>query len=297
MNRQGLVKKQIVDKNGKRTYVWVKQDKEKKLYKLSTSVESIVKEAFSENGAFKGMSTMEIFADKSGEFTEERRKLHSKIIDKAFEGKKPNKKGAQITSIMMGGAPSSGKSTLVESGLIGIHKDMVHIDADMVKAQIPEYQLMSAQNNPFGASFTHKESSKVTEAILSKATKEGYSALLDGTGNKSYEHLKSRVDVLKKAGHKVVAKYVTMDTALSLKLNQLRFKKTGRLVPNEFVKEVNKNIATVLLQAIENKLFDELTLYDTNIEGKPRKVLTFTNGKLDIHSQNLYKNFLRKRDE
>lgn len=292
-NKAKLSPKKIRDKNGKLTTVWVKTESSTSSPD-KLSAEEIVKEAQHPEGKYFGKDTSEIFY-QDGKLTNGRSRLHADIISNHFKGHNPTK--GKITSVMMGGAPASGKSSVVDGKLIEMPSDLVHIDADKVKKQIPEYQLMESQGNAYGASFTHRESSEITNQVLKKCADDGYGVLLDGTGNKSYEHMSKRVKLLKAAGHRVVANYVTMDTELSLKLNKMRFKATKRMVPESYVKAVNKGITPIVLQAIKEGLFDELRLFDTNIQNKPRKILTFANGKLDIHDKKLYEAFLKKAEE
>jgi len=58
-----------------------------------------------------------------------------------------------------------------------------------------------------------------------------------------------------------------------------------------FVKESDD---LTIPQLIENKAFDELFLWDTNIENHPRLVLSQVNGKLEVKNPILYENFKKK---
>lgn len=46
---------------------------------------------------------------------------------------------------------------------------------------------------------------------------------------------------------------------------------------------------------IKNKVYDDLYLWDTNINGNPRLILSQINGALNIKDKALYKKFLLKR--
>ena len=45
---------------------------------------------------------------------------------------------------------------------------------------------------------------------------------------------------------------------------------------------------------IEKPIYDELYLWDTNINGKPRLILSLANGLLKIEDNDLYLRFLAK---
>jgi predicted ABC-type ATPase len=101
--------------------------------------------------------------------------------------------------------------------------------------------------------------------------------------------------MIKAAGHKVIANYVTLDLNLALSNNQKRFEETGRKVPEEYVRGVSKNIPNIVVQAIKIGLFDELHLFDTNIHNQPRKILSHVDGVLTIYDQGLYDTFLKQQ--
>lgn len=260
----------------------------------------VIEEAFKEGGLFEGKDTLDIYKEGGyygdGEWTPKRKELHDNIVKNYLsKGKKP--KGKVPVSIMMGGAPASGKSSVIKAGLLDVPDGLITIDADEMKAQLPEYKEMAANKDHRGAAFAHEESSYLSKRVLGEATGEGYGILMDGTGNTSPESVKKKVAMIKKAGHRVVANYVTLDLELSLKNNEDRFKKTGRKVPESYVKKVNKNIPNIVEKALSGELgFDELHLYDTNINGKPRKILEYNDGKLTMHDQALYDNFMKKKD-
>ena len=72
--------------------------------------------------------------------------------------------------------------------------------------------------------------------------------------------------------------------------------KTGRAIPDDFIKFANQNGSKVLPEAIEKGLFDDVRLWDTNINGTPRLILEHKNNVTKIHDQKLYERFLAKRD-
>ena len=50
-------------------------------------------------------------------------------------------------------------------------------------------------------------------------------------------------------------------------------------------------------EVIERKLFDELYLWDTNVNGTPRLILKQIDGVLTIENRELYNRFLKKAKE
>ena len=99
---------------------------------------------------------------------------------------------------------------------------------------------------------------------------------------------------MKSNGHRVKADYVILDTDLSLKLAKARAIKSGREVPEAYIKKVNKTVSDILPEAIKKGYFDEVNLWDTNINGKPRLILRHIDGVTTIENQKLYDRFLAK---
>jgi predicted ABC-type ATPase len=229
---------------------------------------------------------------KDGVYTKQRQKLHDRIQTNKLRGHTPV--GKEKTVYMTGGPSANGKSTLINSGKVKHPKNMVTIDSDAIKGDLPEYNALLKIKDPRAAAFAHEESSFVSKKILKTSVDGNYNALLDGTGDGSIESLTKKIKGMKANGHRVSAEYVTLDTDLSLKLAKIRGKKTGRFIPDEFIKNANQKGSTVLVKALENDLFDDMRLWDTNVNGVPRLILEHKNHKTKIFDKKLYDRFLAK---
>ena len=240
--------------------------------------------------------TQELYQVEDGVYDKGRQQLHQEIIRK-YLGDNSSKSD---TVFMLGGAPANGKSTLVDSGMLKFPKGSLVIDADKVKAMIPEYASMLASGDKnlvaAAANFVHEESSMLGKSIQEKAFKKGMSVVIDGVNDGKFEKVQKNVARIKEltGGKRVRADYVTLDTDLSLKLARARAAKTGRMVPEEVILSGNKGIAEIVPKLIENRTFDELYLWDTNINGTPRLILRQIDGKLEIFDDKLYAEFLKK---
>ena len=231
------------------------------------------------------------FMDKKGNLTPERQALHDDIVESFFSGSKPI---ANPVARMTGGGPASGKSVLTNTGKIKLPKNIVKIDTDEIKKFLPEYNLKVDFDDFKAAAFAHDESSLLGKRIMKKAAEQNRNLFLDGTGDSSYEKLAKKVKVMRSSGQKVVADYVTVDTAEAIRRNEARFRKTGRMVPNSFVSNTHSNISKILPEALENNLFDEVNLWDTNTQGKTIKVMSSKDGKTTIFRKDLWERFLSK---
>ena len=147
------------------------------------------------------------------------------------------------------------------------------------------------------ANFVHEESSLLGKTIQKEAFGKDLSVVIDGVNDGSFAKVEKNVARIKDltGGKRVRADYVTLDSDLSMKLAQARSAKTGREVPARVILEGNKGIAEVVPQLIKHSTFDELYLWDTNINGKPRLILKQIDGKLEILEPKLYEAFLKKQ--
>lgn len=229
------------------------------------------------------------------EYTKGRKALQDRIIKNYTKGYN----ASSDTIYMLGGAPANGKSTLVDSGLLPHPKGAMVVDADKVKGMIPEYRnMLKSQDKDLiraAANFVHEESSMLGKRIQKYAFDKDIAMVIDGVNDGSYEKVSDRVvSMRKQTGKRVRADYVSLDTDLSIKLAQIRAEKTGREVPLKFIKDNNREISKLIPKLIDGKVFDELYLWDTNINGTPRLILSQINGVLKIEDMALYERFLKK---
>lgn len=242
-----------------------------------------------EEGNFREDS-LNMHTSANGELTPEREALHNEIIDD-FLSKGGSKKGIAYN---LGGAPANGKSTLVDSKLIGNPENVVHIDPDQIKARLPEYKAMTSAGDFQAASFTHEESSLISKKLLAKANERKLDMVVDGVGDGGIDKIEAKVAGMKRAGFYTRADYVSLDTDLSLNLATARALKTGREVPKAYIEKMNSEISHLVPELQKRNVFDELNLWDTNIAGKPRLVFSKKDGIFTIHDKELYNRFLSK---
>lgn len=238
--------------------------------------------------------TQDVFS-RNGIYNESRSRLHDDIV-KAYLG---NAKVKSDYVYMLGGAPANGKSTLVDSGLLPHPKGALVIDPDKVKSMIPEYQKMITSGDKTliaaAANFVHEESSLLGKRIQKEAFNRGVATIVDGVNDGSFDKVAEKVSKIREmSGKRIRADYVSLDTDLSLKLAQLRAEKTGRVVPESYIRSCNSEISKIIPKAVKNAVFDELYLWDTNINGTPRLILKMVDGELSIESRKLYESFLDK---
>jgi predicted ABC-type ATPase len=195
---------------------------------------------------------------RGGKYTAERQILHDKIVAELLAGHHPQE---HPTATFFGGGPASGKSSL-KAG-----PDSVPIDADAIKAKLPEYTQMVAAGDPAAAAFVHEESSDISKAVQAAATARRLNFTLDGTGDSSYTKMLGKITAAKAAGYKADGQYVTVDTEEAVRRATKRAKRSGRMVPAAVIRSVHQSVSNVLPALIANNEFDSVKLFDNNGSG------------------------------
>lgn len=232
----------------------------------------------------------------SGAYTPQRQALHKKIIDRHFEGKQPVPEGEQPTYLFLGGGTAAGKSTVLRSGAVKVPKGAVTVDSDEIKNALPEFQRHSEDRRVGAAGIVHEESSDISKMVNSRALEGRYHAVMDGTGDTSLESVQKKVGKARKAGHKIVATYMTNDIEKAVENAQKRASRPPyRMVSMEATLKIHAGVSKVFPQAVAAGLFDEVTLWDTNGD-KPVLVASGKGKDLQIHDQAAYDKFLAKQN-
>lgn len=135
-------------------------------------------------------------------------------------------------AIMTGGLPGSGKSTFIKRYANWLtNKSIFAIDADEIRAKLPEYQ-------GWNAFVTHEETSDIIKRLLTLIGRNEcrYDILFDGTmvNSKKYNELMNKFLQL---GYDVYLIYITIPLELSIERALSRYQRSGRFVPLEIIYE------------------------------------------------------------
>jgi predicted ABC-type ATPase len=233
----------------------------------------------------------------NGKLTAQRQALHDRIINQALAGV-PN--SAHPVATFMGGGTASGKSAMLKaSGNRGREPGVV-IDADEIKARLPEYQQMTKTGDKRAAGYVHEESSAIAKKIMARAIQNRQNFTLDGTGDSSYDKLAGKVHQAKDKGYRVHAQYVTVDTGKALERAAARGAKTGRVVPPTTIREIHAGVSGSFRQAMDKDLFDSAELWDNNGKSSADIRLIASKrpgGKFVVGDPAAYARFLAKEHE
>ena len=197
---------------------------------------------------------------KTGKWTKDRALLHEKIArDVVNKGKVATKGDPEF--LMTGGYPGSGKSTMLKQAFPGYKKKFVHIDSDLVKDLLAQYDGMEKVG--WRAAAYHRESKAVLNRIFDLARSEKRHILFDGTMKSSGKMLRKIADY-KKAGYKMRAAFADLPMEQSMHRAIARyFGDSGRFVdPIYIATHGNLNIAT--FEELK-KLVEFWMHYNTNV--------------------------------
>lgn len=234
-----------------------------------------------------------------GEYTPERQALHEHIINTLLQGKDTHPGSAQ--AIFTAGGPASGKGGLVRTGTSQFEKeigkeahvqmpsDVVNADPDTVRTMLPEYQQLVKEGNSEASSLTHEEASHLTK-VLTKIALGRQHHILVGPGK-----FAGKIKDAQRAGYKVSVHYATTDTATAIKRAKARGDKTGRYVPDDFLKAAHASVSQIFPE-IEKLRGIRLRVVDTT--DRPNKVIAEKGSKpgdrLVIRDGMLFRRFLVK---
>lgn len=169
-------------------------------------------------------STKSIHTDSNGKYTAERLQLHDSIIEEFKEGK-PCITHDKPICILTGGAPGSGKSTFLKKFAPWINSgNLYHVDADEVRAKLPEYEGWNSAN-------THEETRDLVRRLLNEIGDPcTHDMVYDGTMTTAASY-KPLIEQLRRLGYIVFVIYIQVPKEVSMSRALSRYQHSGRYVP------------------------------------------------------------------
>lgn len=237
-----------------------------------------------------------ILIDKeSGRYIKERRKLHKAIVAWHLQraSVKQQKSKDKKTVYWLGGGGGAGKTSAFEAGTINIPTDLLRADPDEIKTMIPEYREWLYRGDGRSADLVHDESKHIFESTVHGLVELDSDFVYDTTGNGSYDKMVKKIDDLKRRGHEVKARYLTISLEEAILRAEKREAETGRLVPRHQLIHNHQEVSTNVIRAISDGLFDDLELYDNQGE-EARLILKAEGGKVKVLDPVAVRDFMYK---
>lgn len=240
------------------------------------------------------------------QFSPERQKFHHDFTRRAIEGitrHDPAEPGGRRPRfVLMGGGPAAGKSSVIKQRAgtdADLTVDKVIINPDIAKTGltddqveeegyapgggfdgIPEFAQMVDAGDEEAGGFAHEESSYMAKQVTQAALDEGQDALLDGTGDSSYDKLQTKILQAKSKGYEIDGVYVTAPTELALIRALRRFYKTGRGVDSMEIAVTHSNVSKIVPELGRTKIMDKVELFDTTDGGEPILIMEWPDSTL-----------------
>lgn len=239
-------------------------------------------------------TTKIIYTNENGEYKEERKKEHNRIIKEMFEKSVPNKENP--AAIFIGGGSGSGKSTMKNSVLKNFHtEEIVVIDADEIKKKLPEYEYLMKYDREKMSDILHDESSYLAKKIAQMCLEDKRDFLWDKTLSGKGKELEF-ITELAKNDFLIIVYMIDVPLEVAYKRNAER----ERVVNEKVVEHIHKNVPKTF-HMIKNKtditeLLDNREEIDELTEDKgPVLVYTYEKGIGEtIHNWEYLKEFYEK---
>lgn len=262
-----------------------------------------------------GQTTEDALRDRvTGQWDKERDKWHQAFTDSYTEGKIPVA-GRKPIALILGGGTASGKSTLAKK-LGADNPGMVHVDADAIKPQIPEFpQLRKEEGDPeketlsrnpnLAASRVHEESSYLAKLALAKAAAKQLDIIYDATSSgKGGGTLTGIVNSLHAKGYDVHGLFadVPIETAVERAKQRAADPSDpagfGRHIPAEAMKSTHYGAASNFMLIKDSPMFKSIKLYDTSggLDEEPKMIYSKKEGstKGQVHNEAKWKYYQDK---
>ena len=186
-----------------------------------------------ENLRQEDIQTKALHVDKDGKYLDYRKARHEDIIAGWLNEATPVE---NPTLTIFGGLSGAGKSSVKHSGEVDI-SNSVKVDADEIRAQLPEYK-------GWNAALTVKETDDIASQIILRALESKKNLVFDGT-LKTYKNAAEMIELFKQRGYKVNMVFVETPINVAMRNAIDRYKTKGRFVdPNVIAAQDHKNRET-----------------------------------------------------
>ena len=171
------------------------------------------------------------------------------------------------TAIIMVGLPGSGKSTVknifIRDYLKQDPRDFIDCDPDNMMQQIDKYNDLLKSDKVNAASICYYNASEINDIIYTFAQRNGHNIILDGTGQ-DYIWTAGQIENLYAIGYTIYICIVQVSADVAIKRTTERAEKTGRTVPPERIKTIDRNLQEAIGLYKKNKRAENVVIYDNN---------------------------------
>jgi predicted ABC-type ATPase len=211
-------------------------------------------------------------------YRRDRGELHEAWLAEELTGRSVGR-AERPTTIVMAGGPASGKSTLLR--MLDLPVPHTQIDPDRFKQRIPEYVDLVAHGEPRAAEIAHEETSDLAGELLRRAMLARHHLVIDQVGDGPPGRFVAKLRALVASGRRVEVVYADVPTNLAWRRASARFRSTGRLVPENTLRSLHREVARRYREVLDAPDLDVVRLYDCATE-KPRLIAERRRGSAPV---------------
>lgn len=213
---------------------------------------------------------------KLGPYKPERIELHARIARALMQGAGTHSKPE---AHFMAGGPASGKSRMLKDGAVHVPGDAVDVNPDIVKTMLPEYHALIARGDKAASSKVHEESSHIAKLVMNLALSRKHHVIVDGVGNSGPGKFAGKIAQARDHGHATSVHYATVATDEALKRSEARAAKTGRHVPEGYLRSAHADVSRIFLDEIQHMPGVHVQAFDTGMKRTTKLFEKSANGR------------------
>jgi predicted ABC-type ATPase len=210
----------------------------------------------------------EVGPDGVRRYTAARRELHRRWALEILNGHAENQENPEI--LFTAGGTASGKSSIIEEDDDGSPPpvvppgDAVHLDQDIIKKKMKEYQVLAEARDGYASDAVHREASDVYRVVMAEAMRRRMNLIVEGTGNSGIGQFAQKIREADAAGYRTRIIYASAPTDVAIDRAEFRAKKEGRAVPLAGLRAMHANVSKRFEDVLATlDVIDELTVWDT----------------------------------
>ncbi|OLO37060.1 hypothetical protein BTR23_14085 [Alkalihalophilus pseudofirmus] len=195
-------------------------------------------------------------------YSKEREHLHMQIVKKLTF---PCATSNQPIAILIGGGTATGKTkmrkTLIMKEIKKFPDEFCIVDADEIKAEIPEYDMYLKSDKANAASLVHKESTDIRDKALDVLINNKCCFIYEGTMAKKYNY-SVLISKLRNQNYSIEVWISDITVEVAIARAKKREKMTGRRVPSSVIRNTHKLVSRTF-QSIKS-LVDEYYIFNND---------------------------------
>lgn len=200
--------------------------------------------------------------------TPEREQMRAELINRLLNSSRSTINQGQ-NFYMIIGHPGAGKSTLSQE--IARQNNAFHLDYDIIKHQIPEFQ-----DDKTYTLVVNREVTEITNKIVDIFTQKDYDIIVEDIA-KNQKSIINTIKRIKAKGYKIHLKIIQLDPQTAFERTMPRFEETGRF-SDPLLHDFFANSSIKLYESLHRRLpgfFSSYELYSSNVpKGSPFKLIS-----------------------